>query len=307
MYDTDSKGISYLAGFFMLIAFAIAGLVVASFVVMPVWTLMTGKSVADMEKYSGDPAFTNAFQVVQVITAIFLFLVPALLTAFLINKKPLRLLGFVKKISAKELGLVLAIALCGIFAASVASYVNRIIPLPAAWQRLFDGWENNYIKEMSSLAGLNTPVEFALSIVIMGFVPALCEETMFRGGLQNFLTRQTKNPWVSIIIVSILFSAMHISYYGFLSRLFLGIVLGLIYYYSGNLWLSILAHFLNNALAVTALYVSNLQHRSIESGLNEAGGSIWLGLLALPVLLYLLWQLKNFYQQQPKPDEVLRT
>lgn len=42
MYDSNSKGISYTAGFFMLIGFAVAALLVAGMLSIPVWTAMTG-------------------------------------------------------------------------------------------------------------------------------------------------------------------------------------------------------------------------------------------------------------------------
>ena len=68
MYDNNSKGISYTAGFFMLIGFAIAGLLLASVISIPVWTSMTGKSIKEMETAMTDPANSNAMKVIQCIT-----------------------------------------------------------------------------------------------------------------------------------------------------------------------------------------------------------------------------------------------
>ena len=120
----------------------------------------------------------------------------------------------------------------------------------------------------------------------MAFLPALCEEALFRGGLQNFLTRGTAMPWMSIIVVSILFSLAHFSFYGFLSRFFLGIVLGALFHYSGKLWLSILAHFINNALAITVLYISIQQGKPLEEAMKQDATSFW-GILAVPVVIIL--------------------
>ncbi len=118
----------------------------------------------------------------------------------------------------------------------------------------------------------------------MAFLPALCEETLFRGGLQNFLTRGTNMPWLSIIVVSILFSLAHFSFYGFLSRFFLGIVLGALFHYSGKLWLSILAHFINNALAITVLYISTQQGKPLQEAMKQDETSFW-GILAIPAVV----------------------
>ncbi|HKB43885.1 MAG TPA: CPBP family intramembrane glutamic endopeptidase, partial [Chitinophagaceae bacterium] len=116
--------------------------------------------------------------------------------------------------------------------------------------------------------------------------------TLFRGGLQNFLTRSTKMPWLSIIIVSIIFSLAHFSFYGFLSRFFLGAVLGLLYQYSGKIWLNILAHFFNNAFAITALYIYKLQGKSLEDAINNKASTFW-GILALPIVIVLLMVFKK--------------
>jgi membrane protease YdiL (CAAX protease family) len=85
---------------------------------------------------------------------------------------------------------------------------------------------------------------------------------------------------------------VHLSFYGFLSRLFLGIILGWIYQYSGRLWLSILAHFVNNAVAITALYVGT-GGKPIEKVLTENETSPF-GLLALPVVIALLVVFRRF-------------
>jgi hypothetical protein len=90
---------------------------------------------------------------------------------------------------------------------------------------------------------------------------------------------------LSIIIVSILFSAAHFSFYGFLSRIFLGVILGLLYQYSGKLWLNIIAHFFNNALAVTAIYVYKTQGKSMKEAIGENTDASWWGILLLPFVI----------------------
>jgi len=94
--------------------------------------------------------------------------------------------------------------------------------------------------------------------------------------------------------LSVIFSLVHFSYYGFLPRFFLGAVLGFIYHYSGKLWLSILAHFINNALAITVLYASLKEGKQITEIINEdkTGGGWW-GLFLLPVLVTLFVYFKK--------------
>lgn len=300
MYDSHSKGISYTAGFFMLIAFAIASFILAGLVSIPIWSAMTGESALKIEEGMMNPANSNAVKVIQIITSIVAFLLPALLTAQMMNRRPMKLLGFKGKIYLNEVALVFGIVLMALFVSAALSYFNQNIPVDASWKVRFDKMEADYLKQASAILTLNNFTEYLLAIFIMAFLPALCEETLFRGGLQNFLSRSIKNPWVAIVIVSIIFSLVHLSFYGFLSRVFLGVMLGAIYHFSGKLWLSILAHFINNALAITVVYVYKHQGKSVSEAMNDNTDATWYGIFALPVLLALFYYFKKITVKPPE-------
>ncbi len=299
MYDKDSKGISYTAGFFMLIAFAVAANILAFIISKPVWFAMTGIDFSKMLEASADPANRDAARVVQCISAIVGLLLPAIVTAFVLNRKPARLLGFSQRINWKQAGLVCAIMLTSMFALGFFSYINNHLPISESLKQQFDKMEAENIRQTKAILGLNNIQDYLISLFIIGFLPALCEETLFRGGLQNFLSRSTGKPWLAIVIVSILFSALHLSFYGFLPRLFLGIMLGVLYHYSGSIWLSIIAHFFNNALVVTFVYIQKQNGKSIADAM-DGGNSSWYGVLALPVVIALLILFKRI---AAKPKE----
>ena len=284
----------------MLIGFAITGLLLASFISIPVWTAMTGKSIKAMEEGMGDPANSNAMKLIQSISAIVGFFIPAVFTAFLLNRKPMKLIGFHGKITLQQISLVFGIMITALFVSSFLSYVNDLLPLTESLKLKFDKLENEYNKQVEAIIGLNNTGEYMIALIVMAFLPALCEETLFRGGLQNFLTRSTKMPWVSILVVSLIFSAAHFSFYGFLSRFFLGVVLGLLYQYSGKIWLNIIAHFLNNAFALTALYVYKLQGKSLKEAIADSNSS-WMGVLVLPILIGLF---VKFYKMERAKEEL---
>ncbi|HEY6503490.1 MAG TPA: CPBP family intramembrane glutamic endopeptidase [Chitinophagaceae bacterium] len=291
MYDSNSKGISYTAGFFMLIAFTIAGIIFSAEITKMIWVSMTGKSFDLYLSGAGDPANSNIYKLIQVINMLGFF-IPSVITAYLLNKHPLKLLGFSSRITIKQAGVVCFIIAAALFVGGGLSYFNHEIPIPAEWKASFDKLENTYNEQASAILGMKNTGDYILALLIMGFVPAFCEETLFRGGLQNFLTRSTRSPWLAIIVVSLIFSAAHFSFYGFLFRFFLGATLGLIYYFSGNLWLSILAHFINNAVVVTVYYIYTQQGKSIPEAMNDSSTSSW-GLLALPVLIVLFMAFKR--------------
>lgn len=293
MYDNDSKGISYTAGFFMLIAFAIAGLVLASTLGAQVWHQMTGKSFTEMQKGMSDPANSDVMKIIQAITAIIGFFVPTVVTAALLNKRPMKLLGFSSTdIKLSQVGLVILLVGASLLVATSLSYLTNNTPIPDGWKIKFDRLEDEYNRQVSAIISLKNSKDYIIALIIMAFLPALCEETLFRGGLQNFLTRGTNMPWLSIVVVSILFSLAHFSFYGFLSRFFLGVVLGALFHYSGKLWLSILAHFINNALAITVLYISIQQGKPLQEAMKQDATSFW-GILAIPVVIGLFIALKR--------------
>ena len=126
MYDKESTGISYKAGFFMLIAFTIAGVVVASFISIPIWENMTGTSIMKMEKEMLNPANSGAIKVIQSITAIFGFLLPALVTARMLNRNPMKLTGFAYRINLTQIALVLGIMIAALFASTFFAYANEV-------------------------------------------------------------------------------------------------------------------------------------------------------------------------------------
>jgi membrane protease YdiL (CAAX protease family) len=97
--------------------------------------------------------------------------------------------------------------------------------------------------------------ELIIALFVIAAIPAIGEEIVFRGLIQNELFRGTKNIHISIWIAAILFSAIHFQFFGFVPRLLLGALFGYLYYWSGNLTLAILAHFVNNAVSVVALYL----------------------------------------------------
>jgi membrane protease YdiL (CAAX protease family) len=285
MYDNSSKGISYTAGFFMLIAFTIAALIIVNQVSGPIFAAMTGKSADVLIKGIPGPEDSTALKWLQAINSLIGFFLPAVATAFMLNRKPMRLLGFTGPIKRDQAGLVILIVASSMFVGTSLSYFNYHIPIPDTWRIDFEKVEKEYNDRVQSIVLLKSWKDYLLSLVIMAFIPALCEESLFRGGLQNFLSRSTQKPWLAIVVVSIIFSLAHFSYFGFLTRLFLGIVLGALYYYSGRLWLSILAHFIYNGVALTVLYVYAQQGKPLSEATKNAGNG-W-SILILPIVISL--------------------
>lgn len=197
-----------------------------------------------------DPALGGLFKFLQGLSTVIIFLVPALLYAlFTFRTRNLYFLGFRKaeKNSFYILGIVLLF-----FAFPLEAWLgqlNRGIPLPA--------WMNNAEKDadrqLTAFLRTGSSFDILINVFIIAILPAICEEACFRGALQRILIQSLKNPWAGIIVTAIFFSAFHLQFQGFLPRMFLGILLGALYWYSGSLWTTILAHFFTNGIQVIAV------------------------------------------------------
>lgn len=135
----------------------------------------------------------------------------------------------------------------------------------------------------SMLAVKNIPETISLFIII-AVLPAIGEELVFRGILQNIFSGLKLNPYLAILVTAFLFSALHLNLSDFAPRFLLGSVLGLSYYYSKNLLVPIFLHFLNNALSV--IYYLSLQKNSAVYDI-ESQGAIPLSSIAISLSLFI--------------------
>ncbi len=300
MYDIHSRpGTSYGRGLIILLGMVGMGLFLGGAVSFLVWFAMTGRGIFSMETDMNNPAYTNALRALQLVSTFFIFFLPAVIMAYILNKKPFRLLGFNFYFSPKQIGMVVLIMLASLPLVGALGELNKMIPIGKDLEIYFKGMEDKYAETVKLLANITTPWEYIVALVIMALAPAIFEETLFRGGVQNMLQRITKNPWISIGITSLIFSAIHMSFYGFLPRFALGVVLGLIYLFSGSLWLSIIGHFFNNALVVTQIYVYTEQGKSIDDAMNETY-PLWWGLIGIVILVFVFRYYKKFTGEDRK-------
>jgi membrane protease YdiL (CAAX protease family) len=161
------------------------------------------------------------------------------------------------------------IALGGIMVSGSLAEINQHIYLPAKLLEQAKALEQTYKTLMLNMAHMNSVLDYITALFVMALAPAIFEELLFRSTIQPLFIGWTKNVWIGILITSIFFSAIHFSFFGFLSRTALGFLLGLLFYYSKNIWLSIFMHFLNNGLIVTQLYIVTLQGKSLEKAMDE--------------------------------------
>lgn len=114
-----------------------------------------------------------------------------------------------------------------------------------------------------------TPLKAIAIVFGAAVLPAVFEEWFFRGILQRDLTKLVRNDYLAIVITAIIFSLIHFDMANFVSRFILGLLLGLLFFYSKSLWVNILVHFLNNLFAVLLLFSVD------EKNINEPSNIHW--------------------------------
>lgn len=129
--------------------------------------------------------------------------------------------------------------------------INEMIPLPE-WAK---SGQDNAFQILANVLNMEYFLEFGVSLILVGILPALGEEFIFRGIIQQKLITSWKNPHAAIIFASLLFGLTHMQLERILPLSFLGLLLGYSYYYSKTIIVPVVLHFFNNSLQVLSLYI----------------------------------------------------
>jgi membrane protease YdiL (CAAX protease family) len=183
----------------------------------------------------------------QTLGSIVQFGVPALFFAQLVFRgRPLFYLGFRPAVRNSLYVVAIALLLTSYPLVGWLGLVNKQIPLPHGAVVL----EQEINRQIEMMLQGKTMTDLFINLVVMAILPAIVEEMCFRGVLQRILIGLCRNAWAGILVASIFFSLLHFELQGFLPRVFLGILLGAAYWYSGSLWPCILAHAFFNGIQV---------------------------------------------------------
>lgn len=129
--------------------------------------------------------------------------------------------------------------------------INKALPLPESFH-LMEEQMNEAIKGLLQMDG---PLELLANLALIALLPAVGEELVFRGVVQQQLLRRIASPWLALVLTAAIFSFIHFQFEGFLPRMLLGLLLGWLYWYSGNFWVPVAAHFANNGAQVLGQYL----------------------------------------------------
>jgi hypothetical protein len=126
--------LNYLSQFAILLGLIGVGAIIGSLIAAGMWTSMTGGSIFTMEKDMLNPAFTNAARWIQLVAAGCMFLIPAVVFARIVNRKPLQHLGFSTVLSLNQIILIIVLAFAAMALSGALGTLNEMIPISAKWE-----------------------------------------------------------------------------------------------------------------------------------------------------------------------------
>lgn len=226
-----------------------------------------------------------------VIQQIFVFAVPAFVFARTEGFSLQKFYDF-KSPKITLLFFVFAIMCCSFPLLSLVTEWNASMHLPAFLKDL-EAWmlekENDAAKTTELLLEMKTVVVLLVNILVVAVTPAICEELIFRGALQGVFVRLIKNQHVAIWTTAIVFSAIHLQFFGFLPRMLLGAAFGYIYFWTKSIWYPIFAHFLNNGYAVVITYYFQKNNLPIKEA--DQVSIAWYGYIISAILTLALFKI----------------
>ncbi|MFD1141265.1 CPBP family intramembrane glutamic endopeptidase [Larkinella insperata] len=290
---------------FILLGMSLGGLLAGVF--LAGWASTSGYEVGEITDILNNPAdFPGSWQLLMLIQAVShlcSFLLPSLLylrwiehrgwTDF--NTRPLS--------AVRAVGLVALLTITFMPFNGLIIEWNQNLDLPDALRGL-EEWmkqKEDQLSELTTfLTDFSSPLELVIALLVIAIIPGIGEEVLFRGLLQRKLAQWTGNVHVAIWVAAIIFSAIHVQFYGFVPRVLLGALFGYLYVWSGNLWVAILAHTVNNGFTVFMVW---LYHRKMISIDIENTDSVpWTGAvisLILTIGFLVFFRKSNQSSSQP--------
>lgn len=291
------KNLSWMS-LLILVAFFVVGLFIGQFLGVVISLLISGSDLDGLLGLVSQP-FTEdkriPLMVIQGFGAFGGFILGAALYMKIVERTSPFVLLSNKSINVWVVLLAIFIVMSFMMVNSFFIEWNMNIVFPS-FMSGFESWARNKETELQAitdfLTSFSSSTEFFIAIIVIAILPAFGEEYLFRGIIQNKLSLYLKNAHIGIWLTAILFSGFHLQFFGFVPRMFLGVLFGYLYYWSGNLWVPIIAHFINNVFTLTMLYLYQIGMTGFD--IEEQESLPWHYLILFMILTgFLLYYFKR--------------
>ena len=280
------------------LVFLLTGIIlIGSFVYIKTLQVILGIPVTSMNyiltQGESNLSVKNALLAAQASTAIISFIVlPLLITSTI--WKDLKVKWYTR--NNDFLAICLAAILVTLISIPLIAYLTELnkdiidrLSLSDALKAWISKSESDAEILTNALVLYGTSQQFIYGLVVVAVLPAIGEELLFRGIIQTHLAKNLKNFHVAIFLTGVLFSFIHFQFYGFLPRMFLGVLFGYIYYWSGSLLVPILMHFTNNAFSYIGVNLYHQKKINVDLDKTKDIPITYILFSALFFLILLVW------------------
>jgi uncharacterized protein len=282
----------FVLGFFMAVGMTISSFLVAG------WFQIKNSSLS-LEEISKQLENGSLFEDVGLLRGLlfvqhlFLFIVPGFLVFQYIqisgkNKVNNSLWAEHHFPNWRNLRIVFLIMITTLIPVVFFAWINQKVWLPE-WAKSMENQAGNLTK---SLFSDKSAVGILFNALLIGLVPAIGEELVFRGVAQTVFQNYFKKPMYAIIVSALIFSLFHLQFEGFLPRFGLGIVLGYIFFIGKSIWYPIWAHMSYNLMNLVFAYRIKATEIPDEIQLSQVGFLAIFTAISILLMRYLFQEFK---------------
>ncbi|MFD2933937.1 CPBP family intramembrane glutamic endopeptidase [Spirosoma flavum] len=284
----------------MLVGFVLIGGVISTMLLFGVMAVSKGMGLTEAQAYltglatkpSASPNSWYELMALQAVNHMGTYLVPSLLYWYWVERRTW------SQFQARPVSAVAGVGLISLIIIAFMPFDGLIIDwnqnlhLPetlAPVEQWMRDQEKNLAGVTKYLTTFKSVGQLLVALLVIGVIAAVGEEVLFRGILQRNFAYWAGNAHVGIWLAAALFSAIHVQFLGFFPRMLLGALFGYLYLWSGNLWVPILAHFVNNGFTVFMVYLYQQKVTSMDIESTEAVpvlGALISGFVTVGLLYY---------------------
>lgn len=274
-------------------AFFLSGALLAPFALSAICPSLGFADLADFQSKLGPiakgqfPELLQSVRGMALVNHFFTFLFPALL-----------FVGFVKKEEAAEF--LKADTLPGL-SWLMLGLLAMLVSYPLIeWIYVLNA---KLLNEDIALTGvqdaimrMNSPADLVLNFLLVAVMAGVGEELLFRGIIQQLVMKLSRKPWIAIGITAFAFGFLHFHPQAFVPITLMGVLLGYLYWRTGNIWVNIIAHTLFNGVQVVLKYFA-------EDAAKSEGDALpwWSALLSAILLALVIWYMERKARLEGQP------
>lgn len=234
---------------------------------------------------------TTMLRVIQFVQSMSIFLMPAIVMGYCISGHPWKYLQLNRWPSGAQVLLtIVSMVVMAPFMNQIITW-NESIKLPESMSAIEMWMREKETTAADTIALILNTSSWGVRVInlfLVGVVAAVTEELFFRGMLQNIFLDKWHKKLLAVLLSAFIFSAIHFQFYGFVPRFLLGAYFGLLLVWTGTLWIPILAHFINNMLALIQYYIEQApQGKLMVEELETYLSITWMAILFCIISLML--------------------